>query len=68
MMETSQKCDELEESCRKLEEEKYNIEKELINTRDLAQKLDMKKGQSEGEVARLTATLEQVVITILEIY
>ncbi|XP_068231559.1 centrosomal protein of 135 kDa-like [Palaemon carinicauda] len=60
MMEASQKCDALEESCRKLEEAKYNVEKDLINTRELVQKLDMKKGQAEGEVARLTGTLEQV--------
>ncbi|XP_066943148.1 centrosomal protein of 135 kDa-like isoform X1 [Macrobrachium rosenbergii] len=60
MMEASQKCDALEESCHKLEEAKYNVEKDLINTRELVQKLDMKKGQAEGEVARLTGTLEQV--------
>ncbi|XP_064100509.1 cingulin-like [Macrobrachium nipponense] len=60
MMEASQKCDALEESCHKLEEAKYNVEKDLINTRELVQKLDMKKGQAEGEVGRLTGTLEQV--------
>ncbi|XP_042218516.1 centrosomal protein of 135 kDa-like isoform X2 [Homarus americanus] len=60
MMEASQKCDELEESCRKLEEDKYNVEKELLTTRDLAQKLDMKRGQAEGEVARLNTSLEKV--------
>ncbi|XP_042874854.1 golgin subfamily A member 4-like isoform X2 [Penaeus japonicus] len=60
MMEASQKCDQLEEACKKLEEDKYNIEKDLINTRDLAQKLDMKRGQAEGEVARLSTSLEKV--------
>ncbi|XP_069953846.1 centrosomal protein of 135 kDa isoform X2 [Cherax quadricarinatus] len=60
MMEASQKCDELEDSCRKLEEDKYNVEKELLTTRDLAQKLEMKRSQGEGEVARLTTSLEKV--------
>lgn len=61
MMEASHKCDELEESCKKLEEEKYNVEKELLTTRDLAQKLDMRRNQAEGEVARLSTSLEKVV-------
>nr|XP_045584865.1 centrosomal protein of 135 kDa-like isoform X2 [Procambarus clarkii] len=60
MMEASQKCDELEDSCRKLEEDKYNVEKELLTTRDLAQKLEMKRSQAEGEVARLNTSLEKV--------
>ncbi|XP_071548097.1 uncharacterized protein [Panulirus ornatus] len=59
MMEASHKCDELEESCKKLEEEKYNVEKELLTVRDMAQKLDMRRNQAEGEVARLASSLEK---------
>lgn len=65
MTEASEKCDALEEACKKLEEEKYNVEKELLSTRDLAQKLDFKKGQAEGEVSRLTTSLQKVLIIYL---
>ncbi|CAL4066396.1 unnamed protein product [Meganyctiphanes norvegica] len=59
MMESSQRVDELESACSTLEEEKYEIEKELLNTQELAKKLDMSKSQAETEVARMTSTLEK---------
>lgn len=59
-MEASQRSDQLEEECRKLEQEKYEVEKDLVTTRDLAHKLDMRRGQAESEVARLSAALQKV--------
>lgn len=61
-MEASQRSDELEEECRKLEQEKYKVEKDLLATRDMANKLDMRRGQAESEVARLSAALQKVLV------
>lgn len=59
-MEASQRSDQLEEECRKLEQEKYQVEKDLLTTRDMAHKLDMRRGQAESEVARLSTALQKV--------
>ena len=59
-MDSAQKIDEMEVACHKLEEEKFSVERDLINTRDIAQKLDARKTEAENEIKRLNAAIEKV--------
>ena len=61
LTEMTQKVDELESVCHKLEEDKFAAENDLINSKDISQKLDNKKMEAESEIRRLTNTVDKVV-------
>lgn len=59
-MEAGQRSDALEETCSRLEEEKYEVERRLVAAQDSVAKLEARRQQAEGEMARLTAALHKV--------
>ena len=56
----SDQVSKLESQCKGLEEAKYASEKELLNFRELAQKLEGKRSELEAELSRTEDALEKV--------